>query len=204
MLLRRRRCPAAVPDHAPGWRERGVTLIEATLVTPIFLMLIFGVIELGLAMNDNLALSHSTRAGSRVASASGNDLFADYGILRSVARESSAIPRNQVKLVVVYKAAGIGAPPSSTCQAGTAVAGECNVYTPTDFSRAKESFGCGSGEPDASWCPQDRWVTLTSARQPDYVGVWMKIEHPWVTHMFGNTLTLTDSSVIQLEPRGRA
>lgn len=181
-----------------------MTLIEAALVTPIFLMLVLGVTEVGLAMNDNLALSHSTRAGSRVASASGNDLFADYGILQSIARESSAIPRSQIKLIVVYKAAGFGAPPSSTCRGGTAVADECNVYTPDDFDLEEENFGCGTGEPDASWCPQDRWVTLTSTRQPDYVGVWMKIEHPWVTRMFGSTLTLTDSSVIQLEPRGLA
>lgn len=204
MLLRRRRCLAAVPGPAPGWRERGVTLIEAALITPVFLMLIFGVIELGLAMNDNLALSHSTRAGTRVASASGNDLLSDYGILRSIARESSAIPRRQIKLIVVYKASGIGAAPTSACQGGTAVPGVCNVYREGDLSRAKAGFGCGTGEPDASWCPQDRWVTLTPSRQPDYVGVWMKIEHPWVTRMFGSTLTLTDSSVIQLEPRGQA
>lgn len=204
MLLRRRRCNAALPGREPTLRERGATLLEAVIVTPIFFMLIFGIIEVGLAMSDNLALSHATRAGSRVASASGNDIYADYGILQSVARESAAIPRNQIDHIVVYKAAGFGAPPSSTCREGTSVADECNVYTVADFELDKEDFGCGEDAPDDAWCPQDRWVTLSDARMPDYVGVWMKIQHPWVTRMFGSTLTLTDSSVIQLEPRGRA
>jgi hypothetical protein len=182
-----------------------VALIEAAFVTPVFFLLVFGVIEIGMAMNDNLALSHSTRAGSRVASASGNDLYADYGILRSIDRESSAIPREQIDYIVVYKAAGIGEPPTDTCKGGTSVTGVCNVYTPADFDLEKEDFGCGdSTAPDYAWCPQTRWVTLTSARSPDYVGVWMKVQHPWVTRMFGTTVTLTDSSVIQLEPRGQA
>ena len=35
-------------------------------------------------MNDDLAVAHATRAGSRVASASGNDLYADYGIIQTI------------------------------------------------------------------------------------------------------------------------
>lgn len=203
MLLRHRR-PSPLPGAPRSWRQRGATLIEAAFVTPVFFMLIFGIIEVGLAMNDNLALSHATRAGTRVASASGNDLYADYGILRSVARESAAIPRGQIKAIVVYNAGGFGQAPTATCQGGTSVPDVCNAYTPADFDLEEEDFGCGDGAPDAAFCPQDRWVSLTDARKPDFVGVWMKIEHPWVTRMFGSTLTLTDSSVIQLEPRGRA
>ncbi len=202
MLLRRRRCPAAVGDPAAERRERGVALLEAALVTPVFLMLIFGVIEVGLALNDDLALSHATRAGSRVASASGDDVLADYGIVQSIAQESAAIPRDQIELIVVYKANDFGEPPSSTCQGGQPVDDQCNVYTSADFALDEDDFGCDAGEPDASWCPQDRQVVLNGSSEPDYVGVWMKIEHPWVTRMFGQTLTLTDSSVIQLEPRG--
>jgi len=36
---------------------------------------------------------------------------------------------------------------------------------------------------------------------PEYVGVWMKMQHPLVTNMFGTVKTFTDQSVIRLEPR---
>lgn len=207
MLLSHRR--GSRPGHgpasgAPRWRELGVTLVEAAFVTPVFLMLVFGVIEISLAMNDNLALAHTVRAGTRVASASGNDIGADYGILQSIKRESAALPRSQIKVIVVYKATSIGQPPTATCKAGTPVVGLCNVYFPADFNEPRADFGCKSEETlDKYWCPSSRNTILTSTTGPDYVGVWMKIEHPWVTKMFGSTVTLTDSSVIQLEPRER-
>lgn len=208
MQLSHRRGPGSEPTTAvAAWKQRGVAVIEAAFVTPVFFMLVFGIVEIALAMNDNLALAHSTRAGSRVASASGNDLYADYGIVRSIARESSAIDRGQIELVVVYQASKVGEAPSDTCQGGTPVKNECNVYRPADFARDKDDFGCkdpSSLALDSAWCPNDRRVVLTSGEGPAYVGVWMKIEHEWVTKMFGSTLTLTDTSVIQLEPRGRA
>lgn len=197
------------PLHRAATRfERGVTLIEAAFVTPIFFVLIFGVVEISLAMNDNLALAHTVRAGSRVASAAGADPYADFGILKAIARESAALPRGQVQTIVVYRATKFGDPPSPSCQAGnpapTTSANPCNVYTAADFNRPRVDFGCKTGQNlDQYWCPIHRNVILTGASGPDFVGVWMKIEHPWVTNMFGSTLTLTDSSVIQLEPRER-
>lgn len=170
-------------------------------MTPIFFALVLGVIELGLVMNNYLALAHSVRAGARVASASGNEIYADLGVVRSVARESSALRDDQIELVVIYKAAEFGAPPTATCQAGTPVAGVCNVYRVADLSRPKSDFGCRTDRNlDRYWCPTARKVTLTGTGT-EYVGVWMKIEHDWVTKMFGNTVDLTDSSVIRLEPR---
>jgi hypothetical protein len=38
---------------------------------------------------------------------------------------------------------------------------------------------------------------------PNYVGVWVRVDHRWVTGMFGSSVTLTDQSVIRLEPRTR-
>jgi hypothetical protein len=197
-----------------------VAIIEAAFVTPVFFMLIMGLVEIGMALNDNLALASTVRAGSRVASASGNDANADlYTVLR-VAKESSAISRTNVILVVVYKPATFGQAPSSTCAAGTPVAGVCNVYTSSDMADAvvqvteqtaalaegratdpsKMKFGCKPTSPDRFWCPSARKVTQIGTG-PDYVGVWMKIRHPWVTKMFGNDVMLTDQSVIRLEPR---
>ncbi len=187
--------------RARAQENRGIAVLEAAFVTPVFFILIFGVIELGLTMNDYLATANTVRAGSRVASASGYDVYADYGILQAVERESSALPRSSITRIVVYKASGFGQPPTATCQAGTAVSGVCNVYTPSHFNTPKASFGCLAGESlDKYWCPTTRKVTLTGTG-PDYVGVWMTVQHKTITRMFVTAQTLTDQSVIQLEPR---
>ena len=187
--------------RARGRFERGVTVVEAAFITPVFFALVLGMIEIGLAMNDYLALANASRAGARVASASGNDVYADYGILQAVEREAAALNQNDIKLVVVYKPSGFGEAPTQTCQNGNSVAGVCNVYRPADFNRPEEDFGCRADRNlDKYWCPSSRDVSL-SGNGSDYVGVWMKIEHPWITKLLGISKTLTDSSVIRLEPR---
>ena len=205
MQLAHRRTPR--PFRGPTReRSRGAVIVEAAFITPIFLMLVFGIVEVGLAMNDSLALAHSVRAGTRVASASGNDLYADYGIIQAIKRESSALPRGQIVRIVVYKASKYGDPPSTSCQNGTGTGtgtSPCSVYTTADFTKVKSRWGCKVAEGLEEWCPTARKVTLATTG-PDYVGVWMKVEHRWVTRMFGDVLTLTDSSVIRLEPRLKA
>lgn len=181
-------------------RSLGAVLVEAAFVTPIFFMLVLGIAEVGLAMNDNLAVAHTVRAGSRVASASGNDIYADYGIIQAVKREISAVPRAQILKVVVYRANSYGQDPPEGCK-NASVTGQCNVYDVADFDREKGDWGCQTGENlDIAWCPTTRKVTQ-SGTGPEYVGVWIEVRHDWVTKMFGNHLILDDQSVIRLEPR---
>lgn len=171
-------------------------------MTPVFFALVLGVAEIGLVMNDYLALASSVRAGARVASTSGSDVYADYDILHAIDKESSALDSNRIKKIIIYKPATFGEAPSAACQASsTGIAGVCNVYAVTDFTQPENKFGCLTTENlDRYWCPTNRKDTL-SGTGTDYVGVWMKIDHPWLTKMFGNTKTLTDSSVIRIEPR---
>ncbi|MCU1453947.1 MAG: hypothetical protein JWN46_2093 [Acidimicrobiales bacterium] len=176
-------------------------------MTPVFLSLLIGIMELGMAMNDYLGMGAAARSGARVASATGNDLYADYSIVQRVSKDSSAIKRSAILFVVVYKPSAIGEAPSATCQTGSpsagsgaALTGACNVYVTSDFLRPKSDFGCLSTSPDRYWCPTVRNVAKGGSGS-DYIGVWMKVRHTWVTKMFGNAKDLTDSSVIRLEPR---
>jgi hypothetical protein len=205
MQLAHRRRSGAFRGRA-GDRSLGAVLVEATFVTPIFLMLVFGIVEVGLAMNDNLALAHAVRAGTRVASASGNDLLADYGVIQAIKRETAAMDRDQIQRVVVYRATKMGEAPSQTCQDGTSESRTgpgyrpCTVYDRQDLDRQKSKWGCKPAEGLEVWCPTARKVTQANGGT-EYVGVWMKVEHSWVTGMFGSTAILTDQSVIRLEPR---
>lgn len=180
--------------------QRGVAMVEAAIATPVLLALVFGVIEIGLAMNDYLAVSSAVRAGSRTASGNGDDILSDYNTMKVVVREAGALSSGDIVSIVVYRADAFGAAPPADCQAGTSVPGQCNVFTPADFSRSQDDFGCTPTSPDRYWCPRDRKVSLTGSGT-EFVGVWMKVRHRWVTKMFGSNRDLTDSSVIRLEPR---
>lgn len=167
---------------------------------PVFFLLVFGIMEIGLYMNDDLAVGHTVRAGSRMASASGNDVMADYGVIQAAKRESTALDEDKIEAIVVYKANGVGDDPSASCQLGP-IANVCNYYTPTDFNRPQSQWGCvNTASPDRYWCPNTRKVTR-SLGGTEFVGVWIKYEHDWVTKIFADQTTITDSSVIRLEPR---
>lgn len=218
-----------VAERHPAWisrvrararNSRGAALIEAAILTPIFFTLVFGVMEIGLAMNDYLALSSSVKAGARMASATGNEPKADLYTMLNIARESSAIDRDDIVRIVIYKPQGFGEGPSDTCKSGTPQPGECNVLVADDLRKAevqvkeetealaegrapdpsKIFYGCKISSPDRHWCPTSRKVTQAGTG-PEYVGVWVRVEHKWVTKMFGTAKTMEDQSVIRLEPR---
>lgn len=226
--------------HARARSQRGVAILEAAFITPVFFILVLGIFEAGLYMKDYLAVSNAVRAGARAASASGANGQADLYTLADIADEASALGSNQIDYVVIYKATGPGAGPTDVggptagCKSGEPVTGVCNVYRPADFAKARAQiaeekaqaaaaeagiartldtqkiwFGClttgpNAGQsPDRYWCPGTRKDARSDNNRagPDYVGVWMKVKHPWVTRMFGADTTMTDQSVIQIEPR---
>lgn len=58
----RHRCSRARRD-----RERGAVLVEAALIVPLGLLLVFGMIEFGLSFSDLLSMRSGTREGARIA-----------------------------------------------------------------------------------------------------------------------------------------
>ncbi len=122
--------------------DRGGTLVEAAMVTPVFLFVLFGVMEYGLAYRDNLTVANSTRDAARVATTGGNSADADYGILQQISDDMDVMGHDTIDLIVVFNAGG----PSGSvkgesttdlaaCKSGTSVTGVCNVYTSSDLER---------------------------------------------------------------------
>jgi hypothetical protein len=233
-----RRHPAWISRYRARARgERGTTLVEAAIVTPVFLLFILAIAEIGLYMKNYLGVANTVRAGARTASAAGSFPSADLYLVNSMALESQAIPRDIIEYIVVYDAGGFGEGPvdegtdgvPAGCLAGQPRAGQCNVYSVLDFERAAAQiaeetrhreaqergeastlnqnllwFGCrttgphANQSPDRFWCPTTRDDTYRNA---DYVGVYMKIKHGWLTGIFGQEADIEDLSVIRIEPK---
>lgn len=181
--------------------ERGATLLEFALVTPVLLLLVFGAVEYGLFFKNYLTVSNTTRTGARVASATGSGADSDYQILQAVKAAATALPggSDSIQLISIYRANSAGGAPTATCQTSSSAADRCNVYTASAFSQPATRFGCGAGTLDTAWCPTTRQDS--QAIGPDYIGVWVKTTHGFVTKLFGTSRTITDSVVMRIEPK---
>jgi Flp pilus assembly protein TadG len=182
-------------------RERGASLVEFALVAPVLLLLIFGAFEYGMFFKDYLTVSNTTRTGARVGSAAGSSGDADYQILQAVKSAAAALPggSNSIEKVSIYRSTSAGGGPSATCQTTSSAADKCNTYTAAAFTQPVTKFGCGAGSIDSVWCPTTR--VDSQAVGPDYLGVWVKTTHGFVTKLFGSSRTITDSVVMRIEPK---
>jgi len=191
-------------------------LVEFALVAPLVFLILFGIIEFGFVFKDSLTLTNMTRSGVRTGAAAGNaaNPSADYQMLSAIKAASGALS-GQIQGVIIFKATGNSStlPPGCTI-ASSGVAGQCNVYTPTELSDVQptwtaqlsqfpDSFGCaGAASWDDDWCPSSRIVSQSGngGAGPDYLGIYIVAHHSNVTGFF-HSLTLNDESIMRLEPQ---
>ncbi len=188
--------------------EKGVALVEASIISLLFFTLLFGIVESGLAFRDYLTTANISRSGARVASGHGNDVNADYLVVQAVKKATAGLGNATLDYVVVFKATDFNTSLVSlnaSCAAGTAVANVCNVYVPSDFTRPTTDFTCSATipSPDKFWCPTGRKIAASSASggPPDYIGVYVKVTHRNLFKIWRSTFTFTDQTIIRIEPR---
>lgn len=199
--------------------ERGSSLLEAAFVTPLFFMLIFGILEFGFLFRNYLTVTNTTREGSRTASVSGSAPEADFLTLRSIEHAFQAWGTENLDFVVIYHADGPDDTVPDSCKlgpvSGNAYPGLCNYYRPSEFSLSlvdangdpTNYFRCGTSAVDRHWCPSDRLTGLSEDSDdpsfddgPAYIGVYVQAQHHYLTGFFGQTSTLSDDRIIRIEP----
>ena len=151
------------------------------------------------------------RTAARTATVNGDEVYADYYILRTIRKEASAIGIDDLQRVVVYRADGFGNPPTTTCKNGTAYAGArghpCRrlqrLHTRPTWPGRRPTSPCkNASQLDGPWCPTDRKVAESGpSGPPDYIGVYIKYTHDLITGLFKGQSTITDFVVIRMEPR---
>jgi hypothetical protein len=191
---------------------------------PVFLLLLFGMIEFGFIFKDSLTLASMTRSGARIGAATGNSMSpnTDYQILSAMLGGSTALG-STINFVIIYKASATSgalptgcAPPAPATPPPTGVTGECNVYDHTalmalkTMTQAQTSgyFGCTGASLDQFWCPgavggQTGRIVSQSGNNgagPDYLGVYISATHTSITKFFPG-LTLHDAAVMRIEPQ---
>ena len=168
--------------------------VEAALVTPLVMLLIFGIIESAFLFKDVLAASSAVRAGVRLASAQPRTTTYAETAANEVAQRVGALGLGTIEALWVYKAAA-----GSDKPFGRADFGDCSTcvkFTWSDATRTFEPVSPLSGWPAAAQnaCPR------SLGGPPDRIGVLLRIRHEPMTGMVFKTITITETSVLGLEP----
>jgi hypothetical protein len=186
--------------------EGGAAIVEASLVTPLFLLLIFGIIELGpFFLNWNATRTAST-AAAREGSISGSDPRSDFYVLRGV-KKFRGNSLGEFQSAIVWKASDPDAEIPVACLANAkagavGIAGLCNIYYGNDLNRTVVDFGqdplVNPSAVDQYWDPSSRSDVLTDP--PDLVAVTVITEHRSLLGVLPNW-SIKETTIIPIEAR---
>ena len=169
--------------------QRGAVAVEFAIIAPVLVALTFGVIEFSSAYHDKSIAADAARSAARVGSAKPTQ--SDFASAAAAAGSAavSTLPKDVPQELWIYKANSQGYPGGgssfSSCGAN------CIKYS---YSQASRSFVQSGG---GGWAASSQQVCT----QPyDEIGAYVKLDHKFVTKLFGAGVTLTDHAVFRLEP----
>jgi hypothetical protein len=171
--------------------DSGAVAVEAALITPVLLLLVFGIVELSLLLKDDLAVSSAVRAGARTGSSlprfdDGTTDFAQEAA-DQVARSADNLNLPDVALTI-YAADTDGNPESG----GTpdSCSNRCVHFRYDSQSQSFVRDGGSWAASSINACPGDPGQ--------DAIGVYVSYPHHLAA--LGGTFTLTGRAVMAFEP----
>jgi Flp pilus assembly protein TadG len=185
-------------------RSSGQSLVEFSLVIPIFLVFLMGIIEFALVLNATLGLNFASREAALIAAEAGSASGADCVILRKV-QDSIGAPSDSrlVTAVRIYKA--------TTAGVDTGVgnnydrSGTTTCPLPGDPTATLSFKRISNGYPETSRCNY-----LAGCQGPvrplDHIGVQISYDYSWHTplsymlNLSGNGYTLVKANAMRMEP----
>lgn len=161
------------------WAQSGVTLVEFAIVLPIFVTVLFAMIEFGVAFNAELAINRASQSGALVAGQAGPESDADCIILARIESQLQApLNKNNVLQVKIFRASMTGnsiLASSTYVRSGTK---DCGTYS-VPYSATSSGYPPSQRCNVLAGCP-----TLTPPRSTvDKIGVQITYRHVPVTPM---------------------
>lgn len=185
-------------------RDRGAVLVEAAFVLPVFLLLIFGVIEWGLFFSGSATSTSSAREGSRFGSANfavaANKQTAADAIKDVVQKDLGALTGQETPVrLFIYKADANGRPNSGNFTSCTA---DCYRYDWVGSGFVLDPTSPGWNQPSACLTV----IVNNQVTHPDLdtIGVYVEVVHRYVsgflTPIVGATTTIAEHATTRIEP----
>lgn len=169
--------------------------MEAAIVTPMVFALFFGIFEMGFLFKDYLAVAGAVRAGVRMASANPRVSTYAQDAANSVALTGGAMNFADIQELWVYE---VSTTATSDKPLGRTDFGDCG--TCVKFSWDGSKFVKAVGSPDWPANTQNACSARSVGGPPDRIGVYIKFKHDSFTKFVFNTVTISEASVMTLEP----
>lgn len=185
-------------------REDGAVLVEAAFVLPVFLLLIFGVIEWGLFFSGSATATSAAREGSRYGSAnfavSANKQTAADAIKDVVQRDLTALTRQDSPVrLLIYRADANGRPNTGNFGACTA---DCYRYNWSGSAFVLDPGSPGWASPSA--CLIVLVNNVVTNPPLDTIGVYVEVTHTYVSgflsSIVGATTLISEHATTRIEP----
>lgn len=206
------------------WRrgERGQSLVEFSLLVPVFLLILFGMMEFGFIFTHNLTIEYATREGARAGAALANgggtlgcgagqspnwqtvDPLVIAAVERVLQSPGSQVVVSRVSRIVIYKANPV---------TGADDQGLHDVWT---YSAGAGPLPQGSTDAldfvDSSYPNADAWKAcsrVNSVPNVDSIGVSLTYTYAFQTPLASilgffaggsPTITMSDRTVMDLNP----
>jgi len=203
--------------------EAGQGLVEFSMLVPLFLILLLGMLEFGIAFNHQLTLGYATREGARIGAdlvngggtlgctspqspnAANVDSIIVESVQRVLASAGSPIPLSQVTRIRIFQANPSG---------GDTLSKDNDwVYTATLntlFDGTQVNFTPGGAATWGSACNRSNVVGHTYASAVDSIGVSISYTYQMTTPLASalrlvggggaSSLAMTDVTVMQFNP----
>ncbi len=186
--------------------ERGQSLVEFAIIVPLFLFLLFALIEFAFAYNATLAANYATRDGALIAAEAGDAVDADCVILMKVDEDMSPpVDRTRIQTVKIFRSDNVGVSTGEEqvyTRGGTTTCGSVSVpytlstggYPPSERCNVLNGETCPSGRTTVDQIG----VEVTYQYQPHtpmampFLGVMLEIR--------GSSLFVVKSNIMRMEP----
>ena len=179
--------------------ERGAVVMEAAIVFPVLIILVLGIMEFGLAFASTSTTTASSRSGARLAataypqagSTPTNQQATADQIAAAVSADLKALNNATPIGMVIYRVdpsstegAPVGGFPGDNMVGGCSA--NCFWYTWSSGTMTYSSGGWSN--PDAC------------GSSVDSIGVYVQVEHDYVTKFMGDSRIVDGHTVMRLEP----
>ncbi|MGI9609367.1 MAG: TadE/TadG family type IV pilus assembly protein [Acidimicrobiia bacterium] len=171
-------------------RERGATLIEASLIMPIMILIMISTLELGLAFKDYLTISYASREGSRVGALAGNEPTADCEIVHSIIDILGAANLNDFQRIEIF-----AADPAT----GNQILAKTNTWALV----GSDPYDCANDWTIVeNWPAATRNVVFGPSSTLDIIGVRIIQTHNYITGMppFRGSFDVDEVTITRMEP----
>lgn len=177
--------------RAPVDGEKGAALPEFALILPLLLVVLFGIIEIGMAFKDYLSVTHATTEGARAGVSAADDVQADFVVLETVRDSMVASLMSEVEWI------RIGDPddPLVFTEYQFTPGGLCDWTPCPDFFA-----GTDPGDPPYTppvYLPSGRDVSAPTLGRLE---VQIRFNHEWVTRFIAENSAWETEKIMRIEP----